>query len=242
VADGPNFKAAFDGTPYRIIEGELDRALQSRFGKPFETRPIRPFGWGVWFAFGTEEERYKVPAEAQLPPGRRYEFETWANEILQAEMVMGPPEGEPVPGMEENNYYRDIPQSYALGETKLSSLLRQATTPRQRNGWVTATELLDVLDAMNSAFERARITRGESTELDSSEGLSDLLKDLPSRAVAVELRKQRHANLQTQWEPNDLEDIASLSVAVPYCDVVVTERQWRHPSKPAGSMSVSIRA
>jgi hypothetical protein len=206
----------------------LDAALYSRFGKPDDPRPLQPFGMGVWFAMGTEEHRYQVPADADLPPGRRYEFELWANEFLQAAMIMGPNEGQAVPGMVENNFYLDIPRKYAQGETRLSASLRSAATSAQRDDWVTASELVDILDPLNRALERAKITTGESEDLSSKEGLIDLLDDLPSRAVAVELRKQRHANYQTRWDPNDLEDIAALSVAVPYCDVVVTERQWCH--------------
>ncbi len=42
------------------------------------------------------------------------------------------------------------------------------------------------------------------------------------------MRRLRHANPQKQWEGNDLNDVMALSVVVPYCDVVVTERQWAH--------------
>ena len=31
---------------------------------------------------------------------------------------------------------------------------------------------------------------------------------------------------QMAWHGNDLNDVIALSVAVPYCDVVVTERSW----------------
>jgi len=51
---------------------------------------------------------------------------------------------------------------------------------------------------------------------------------IPSRWVECEMRRLRHANPQKQWEGNDLNDVMALSVAVPYCDVVVTERQWAH--------------
>lgn len=44
-----------------------------------------------------------------------------------------------------------------------------------------------------------------------------------------ELRRVRLRNPQQPWKRNDLNDLLFLSIAVPYCDVVVTERQWaRH--------------
>jgi hypothetical protein len=63
--------------------------------------------------------------------------------------------------------------------------------------------------------------------------MTGLLIDLPSRAVTYELRRLRHQSRDTKWKPNDLEDIASLSVAIPYCDVVVTEKQWCHNARRA---------
>ena len=40
------------------------------------------------------------------------------------------------------------------------------------------------------------------------------------------LRHQRQANPQKAWEGNDLNDVTALAIAVPYSDVVVTERSW----------------
>jgi hypothetical protein len=42
----------------------------------------------------------------------------------------------------------------------------------------------------------------------------------------MKLRSQRQANPQKPWEGNDLNDVIALSIAVPYCDVVVTEKSW----------------
>lgn len=52
--------------------------------------------------------------------------------------------------------------------------------------------------------------------------------DLPSRAGLLELAWRQHANSNTLWEPNDLNDLVFLGVAIGYCDIVVTERRRRH--------------
>ncbi len=36
----------------------------------------------------------------------------------------------------------------------------------------------------------------------------------------------RDRNVSRPIEPNDLMDIGPLAIAIPYCDVVVTEREW----------------
>ena len=50
--------------------------------------------------------------------------------------------------------------------------------------------------------------------------------DLPSRAPGFELTRLQHDNQQTTWKPNDMTDIGYLSVAVGYCNIVVTEKKW----------------
>jgi hypothetical protein len=53
-----------------------------------------------------------------------------------------------------------------------------------------------------------------------------ILETIPSRWVEMKLRHQRQANPQKAWQGNDLNDVTALAIAVPYCDVVVTERSW----------------
>jgi len=48
----------------------------------------------------------------------------------------------------------------------------------------------------------------------------------PARSLGgedTELKRAAHRNRQTKWKSNDLIDIDAMSLAVPYCDVVVTE-------------------
>ena len=42
------------------------------------------------------------------------------------------------------------------------------------------------------------------------------------------LRYRKHRDLTHPWEQHDWTDVSALSVAVPYCDVVITERRWAH--------------
>jgi hypothetical protein len=47
---------------------------------------------------------------------------------------------------------------------------------------------------------------------------------IPSRRVEMQLRELRQSNPQNQLEGHDFNEVAALSVAVPYRDSVVTER------------------
>jgi hypothetical protein len=57
---------------------------------------------------------------------------------------------------------------------------------------------------------------------------------MPSADVYISLVTAAHSNRQTKWLPNDIFDIDALNVAVPYCDIVVSERHAIHVLKAAG--------
>jgi hypothetical protein len=57
---------------------------------------------------------------------------------------------------------------------------------------------------------------------------------MPSGDVWISLVTAAHRNPQTQWTTNDIFDIDALSVAVPYCDIVVTENHARSVLHAAG--------
>jgi len=87
--------------------------------------------------------------------------------------------------------------------------------------------MIDIWEPLHDAQVRARVTNDELGAL-GPEGLTEFLRDLPSRAGGLELMWRQHDNPETRWHPNDLNDIAYLSVALAYCDVLVTERRWAH--------------
>ena len=93
--------------------------------------------------------------------------------------------------------------------------------------------MFDIKDELSAAQARAHVTNAEIAAL-GRDGLTELLLDLPSRAPGHHMMWWQHDNLQTKWEPNDMNDIAYLSVAVAYCDVVVTERRWTHILNQSG--------
>jgi hypothetical protein len=47
---------------------------------------------------------------------------------------------------------------------------------------------------------------------------------MPSTDVAIELKTAWHRNRDKHWTANDIHDIDAMSLAVPYCDIVVTEK------------------
>lgn len=62
-----------------------------------------------------------------------------------------------------------------------------------------------------------------------------LTDSMPSSDIALTLMTARHRNPHTRWTANDIFDIDAMSVAVPYCDIVVTENHACHALKTANA-------
>lgn len=63
------------------------------------------------------------------------------------------------------------------------------------------------------------------------ESVHGFVAQLPSAFAWATLRHWKHRDLTHPWEQHDSTDLSALSVAVPYCDVVITERRWAHMIK-----------
>lgn len=96
-----------------------------------------------------------------------------------------------------------------------------------------ALELVDVLsEAVNA--------RGlDLAELIDDIGAARRFTDsMPSGDAWISLLSAAHRNPQSRWQPNDIFDFDALSVAIPYCDVVVTDR---HACRLANSARLPSR-
>lgn len=138
--------------PSEIVPAELDAALRSRFGKPATVRPLNVFGIGVRHAFGIPLDRFRVPERLKLTPEQRHEIESTVDRLLELGALFGPPEGIPVPGMEENDFYRAFGKNYIKGESRLAQGIRDYKVSKERLGtWLAASEVIDILDDLNEA-------------------------------------------------------------------------------------------
>ena len=54
------------------------------------------------------------------------------------------------------------------------------------------------------------------------------VRAMPSTEVSIELKTAWHRYRNKRWTANDIYDIDAMSVAVPYCDIVVTEKAYHH--------------
>jgi hypothetical protein len=70
--------------------------------------------------------------------------------------------------------------------------------------------------------------------LESEEYAFEWIQDFPAIYTHVNLTVERDIQRHRDIQPNDLNDIMALSVAIPYCDGVVTENFWAHIASQVG--------
>ncbi|WP_158709879.1 hypothetical protein [Streptomyces violaceoruber] len=131
-----------------------------------------------------------------------------------------------------------IGDSYAEQERALSNHL--SSNPKKKaklDDLIATQDLIEISEDVHEAAAEIGIeplnVYGKLVEMGGSEAIKGFLRGMPSVTFRHEARRLKHRNPQWSWQQHDHIDLASLSVAVPYADIVVTERQWAHLCKVA---------
>jgi hypothetical protein len=230
------------------IEAALDELVQPR------EEPLYPsltlLGNGVFHAFGMRgglrvrnEDGEDVTEKARLDwPDGPEAFDRWqadAELLLERSILRGPTDEE-APELRGHGWRpemaRRTAEERAAAEQEQSKLFATFEEGRWQRG-----KTRDVVAGRYLGIELAEMTaeglaaRGRALgEAFSDPALARRLTDsMPSADIAITLTTARHRNPQTRWVSNDIFDIDAMSVAVPYCDIVVTERHACHALKAA---------
>ncbi len=95
---------------------------------------------------------------------------------------------------------------------------------------VLLREVANIGDPLDDAMRRAGL--GLDDLFDAFPTREELVHAMPSRWVISELQLARHAQ-GARFERGDLRDLGAIAVAIAYCDIVVTEKQWVHIAQQA---------
>lgn len=226
--------------PSVVVPAEIDAALHARFGVPDPPRTAQVFGVGAGHAFGGGIDtagRLRLPEGAVVPPGWRTAMDSAMQQVLEHALLTGPP-----PEMQASAEHQQLlarmtqDHQFAEGRADLARRLAEQGYDKKDklDRAMLAGELVDILAPVNDALARAGIDPDRFIDALGRDGLTAFIRDLPTRAVTVDLLRDKHAQGQQKWEPNDLNDVVYLPVAAVHCDVVVTERQWTNRLTRAG--------
>jgi hypothetical protein len=152
---------------------------------------------------------------------------------VERELLRGP-EDEEIPDLQQNyGYIADIAEQIAQrrADQENDQARRHAGTPWARGPKLTdvvlAREvLLELYDPLLAALQK-RGHQGLRVLMPEREEARVLVQSMPSSAVSALLKAKQHRNPARPWTSNDVFDVDALSLAVPYCDIVVTEKnRW----------------
>jgi hypothetical protein len=198
----------------RLLAGQIDRGLQIVFGRPAQQRAEHVLGLGVQHAFGVEAD--DLAPLAELTAEDRFIAE-WS--ILAAHEA----------GSSYDEYRQqrsDVQQRFARSQSALASRLTEWAVATDERRSRTRVSVLQEFEAeLIAALIGADVSITELGGLDL-EGWDTLTRSIPSVDVMAELRLVRFSNPSQLFKPSDLNDIRALAAAMPYCDVVVTDKAW----------------
>lgn len=198
--------------PARTLRSsEIDMALHATFGKPKQCKPLDVFGFGVAHAFGMSE--LMLNKDHYTP-----------EQLVAAELSI-------LSGLEGNDQLIDAERKRYETEDKFAE--HETSRAKRLKNWLVEGDqratrfriqaFSDFESYVLPSLIAADITKEELEQLGSS-GLEALISAVPSLFVLTELRRLRYANPAQGFRRTDMNDLRALSVAVPYCDVVVTDK------------------
>ncbi len=181
--------------------------------------------------------RLRLPDGVEVPPGWRTTADKTMEQVLEHALLLGPPpEMQATPEHQALMARMTQDNQFASGRADLAKRLAEHGFDKKDklDRAMLANELVDILAPVNDALARARIDPDRFIDALGRDGLTAFVRDLPTRSVTVDLLRDKHAQGQQKWEPNDLNDVVYLPVAAVHCDVVVTEKQWANRLRRAG--------
>ncbi len=168
-------------------------------------------------------------------------FDRWrrdAEDRLSRSFLRGP-SNEEEPALRAEGW--DPEKATALGhkraEQENEHAARLAADPRWRRGRLRDVVAgrylaLEVFDDLNDCLGRWGVDLSEiCSDPESARRFSD---SMPGADVWITMLTAMHRNPQTRWSANDIYDVDALCAAVPYCDLVATERHAAHLLHVAG--------
>ena len=217
---------------------EIDHALQKHFGKPAEPEPIKPFGVGVVFAGSgkTEAMRRAGNEEAMdnlaraiggTDTGRQLESEYMA--LTEFKLLRGPHRSQ-LKNLRENYGYAPedaeavVNKRVAQEEALAQQFIANSKQMNDIDNIVAARYLYwELFDPLYKALNKIGMTIWDFVAL-GRDGITQFVHDIPTADILITFTKANLKNLNRARKKNDIHDMDALAIAVPYCDIVVTEK------------------
>lgn len=235
-----------------LVKHQMLSAFHETFGRPaFRPAPPRSLGFGAFWAFAGSEAPLSMYQEGRTIPDAALSEEwraalrrlRWQAEAL---ILAGPEDGE----VEDLRSYGYLPEAVvACTESRLSweadyaFMLSEGSVSRHElRVRLQARELMhEYLDVFNEVISEYRLPFERLIGVDPERSRASrarmvaLMDLIPTLRISVELKLEQFRNAQRGWTVNAIHDIDALSLAIPYCDVVVADRDAASLVRRAGA-------
>jgi hypothetical protein len=230
-----------------VMECEIS-AMLDRFAMNSSPLPKVPLiGRGVRHAFGLNSGiAIMGPSGDETAPVRErmgtQKFDhIMAQAVLNMErsVLRGPSDNYEAEDLRSGGWNPEGPA--AVAENRAAQEREFTTILNSEQRWRVG-RLHDVVSARELAIEfqnilpRALEERGLVLRdvISDQESARHFVRAMPSTEVSIELKRAWHRNGERKWTVNDIYDIDAMALAIPYCDVVVTEKACHHILRAAG--------
>ncbi len=225
-----------------IAEHEVEALLDRLIGaSPDPISTVDYIDWGVARAFGKaggfrimttdtgEDVTDKVRSEyAQGPEAFDLKL-AWAELQLNRKVLDGPT-AEEEPELRSDGWEPRAAYEVASrrADEELAQVQRFNAEPSWRRGRIRdVVAAREVMIEINKMLLRGLTARGAEFEeaFTVPAAARSAFDSMPSFDVAVSLKTAYHRNPSHRWTPNHIQDIDALASTVPYCDIVVTDKE-----------------
>lgn len=219
-----------------LVRHQILNACHETCGRPF-FRPTSPevLGHGVSWALRGVQTRLGVLGPDGAPVDVDRAWLRHANQYFDALSLAGPTD-EDIPNLVSDGYVHPLdletrPGNRLSWEEFFAGQLEEnrPSSRTELRRWLLGRELAhEYHRVLNSVLNEHRLSLSDITRThDPDLGLRravDFAERIPTMRVAAEIKFELFLNPARKWSYNMVRDIDALSVAIPYCHVVVTDK------------------
>jgi hypothetical protein len=214
---------------FKITLSELNHAIATKYKTRIpKSDPV--FGFGIPFAFGMtlvikDKNDNSIKPTTEI---KQIIHDTLTNKSIATQILIGNDKKlvDAIKFLKENR------RKHVEAAEELRKRVRDYDKRLLKRAYV-ANLLLGLHNDLSSILTKHGQTIEAFLKMGSDQ-LEPFFAKIPSLDTEIELATKRNEHWDKSIEGNDVSDITSLSVAIPYCDIVVTEVFWTNILKSIG--------